>query len=106
MEDKLRTSSGINNGNCNNNVAALDNDTHIDLEKQGADGSDDNAADIEKDSSSTKAETPVVEEEPYSVYPRSKKLMISFIVSYAGLVSPFSGTIYYPALPQISQVRK
>ncbi|KAI9246064.1 major facilitator superfamily domain-containing protein [Phascolomyces articulosus] len=29
--------------------------------------------------------------------------MICLIVSYAGLVSPFSGTIYYPALTQISQ---
>ena len=106
MEDKLSTCSVINNGNNNNNIAALDNDNHTNLEKEGTDGSGDNAADIEKESSSTKEETPVVEEEPHSIYSRSKKLTISLIVSYAGLVSPFSGTIYYPALPQISQVSK
>ena len=42
--------------------------------------------------------------EPYCVFSKSKKLFICSIVSYAGLVSPFSGTIYFPALTLISEV--
>ncbi|KAI9246069.1 major facilitator superfamily domain-containing protein [Phascolomyces articulosus] len=41
--------------------------------------------------------------EPHSIYSKSKKLFICAIVSYAGLVSPFSGTIYFPALTLISE---
>ncbi|KAI9479607.1 major facilitator superfamily domain-containing protein [Zychaea mexicana] len=41
--------------------------------------------------------------EPYCLYSKSKKLLICAIVSYAGLVSPFSGTIYFPALTLISE---
>ena len=42
--------------------------------------------------------------EPFCVFSKSKKLFICSIVSYAGLVSPFSGTIYFPALTLISEV--
>ncbi|KAI7854747.1 major facilitator superfamily domain-containing protein [Circinella umbellata] len=41
--------------------------------------------------------------EPHCVFSKSKKLLICIIVSYAGLVSPFSGTIYFPALTLISE---
>ncbi|KAG2218881.1 hypothetical protein INT45_003948 [Circinella minor] len=103
MENKLGRSSETNNGDSNNTVVALDNDIHISLETERAEEqSENNVANIEKQCSSVKAETPRVEE-PHSIYSRSKKLTITLIVSYAGLVSPFSGTIYYPALPQISQ---
>ena len=44
------------------------------------------------------------EQQPYSIHSRSKKLLITIMVSCAGIISPFSGTIYYPALKPISEV--
>lgn len=37
-------------------------------------------------------------EGPFSVFPRSQKLSIIFIGAIAGVVSPFTGSIYLPAL--------
>ncbi|KAI8142214.1 major facilitator superfamily domain-containing protein [Fennellomyces sp. T-0311] len=42
-------------------------------------------------------------EEPHCVFSKPRKLVITAIVSYAGLVSPFSSTIYFPALNPIAQ---
>ncbi|KAI7854746.1 major facilitator superfamily domain-containing protein [Circinella umbellata] len=43
------------------------------------------------------------QQQPYSIYSKSQKLLITFMVSCAGIISPFSGTIYYPALKPISE---
>lgn len=43
-------------------------------------------------------------EPPYHVFSRSKKKQLVYIVSLAGLFSPLSSNIYFPALGQISRV--
>ncbi|KAH7077308.1 major facilitator superfamily transporter [Paraphoma chrysanthemicola] len=42
-------------------------------------------------------------EPPFSVFTRGEKRLIVFLVAYAGLFSPLSSFIYYPALYNISQ---
>lgn len=43
-------------------------------------------------------------EPPYHVFSRPKKKQLVYIVSLAGLFSPLSSNIYFPALGQISRV--
>jgi len=45
-----------------------------------------------------------ISEPPYHVFSRSKKKQLVYIVSLAGLFSPLSSNIYFPALGQISRV--
>lgn len=45
-----------------------------------------------------------VEEIPYHVFSISKKRQLVYIVSLAGLFSPLSSNIYFPALKEISTV--
>ena len=40
---------------------------------------------------------------PYSIFTRSEKRWIVFLVAYAGLFSPLSSFIYYPALFNIAE---
>ncbi|KAI7854745.1 major facilitator superfamily domain-containing protein [Circinella umbellata] len=42
-------------------------------------------------------------EEPHCIHRPLKKLMIACIGSFTGIISPFSSTIYYPALTPISE---
>lgn len=44
--------------------------------------------------------------EPYSVFPRNKKLLIVTICCLTGIVSPLSANIYFPALDAIQKVRQ
>jgi hypothetical protein len=44
-------------------------------------------------------------EPPYHVFSLAKKKQLVYIVSLAGLFSPLSSNIYFPALGQISKVR-
>lgn len=41
---------------------------------------------------------------PYHVFPRSRKLLMVYIVSLAAIFSPLSSNIYFPALSDISKV--
>lgn len=43
---------------------------------------------------------------PYHVFNRSKKLQIVILVSFAGILSPLSTSIYLPALAEIATVRR
>ncbi|KAI9246068.1 major facilitator superfamily domain-containing protein [Phascolomyces articulosus] len=43
------------------------------------------------------------QQQPYCIHSRTKKLLITIMVSSAAIISPFSGTIYYPALTLISE---
>ena len=43
-------------------------------------------------------------DEPHCIHRPLKKLMIACIGSFTGIISPFSSTIYYPALTPISEV--
>ena len=43
--------------------------------------------------------------EPYSVFPRSQKLLIVVIAALTGIVSPLSANIYFPALNAIKEVK-
>jgi hypothetical protein len=45
-----------------------------------------------------------IPEPPYHVFSRSKKKQLVYIASLAGLFSPLSSNIYFPALGQISRV--
>ena len=40
---------------------------------------------------------------PYSIYTTQQKRFIVFMASFAGLFSPISGTIYFPALNPLSE---
>ncbi|KAJ5794787.1 hypothetical protein N7457_001386 [Penicillium paradoxum] len=40
---------------------------------------------------------------PYHVFPRSRKLLMVYIVSFAAIFSPLSSNIYFPALTDISE---
>jgi len=51
------------------------------------------------------AEEKITNEEPYHVFTRRKKWQLVLIVSLAGLFSPLSSNIYFPALGAIAQVR-
>jgi hypothetical protein len=44
-------------------------------------------------------------EPPYHVFSLAKKKQLVYIISLAGLFSPLSSNIYFPALGQISKVR-
>jgi len=44
-------------------------------------------------------------EPPYHIFTLSKKKQMVYIVSLAGLFSPLSSNIYFPALGQISRVQ-
>lgn len=44
-------------------------------------------------------------EPPYHVFTLAKKIQLVYIVSLAGLFSPLSSNIYFPALGQIATVR-
>lgn len=41
---------------------------------------------------------------PYHVFPRSRKLLMVCIVSFAAIFSPLSSNIYFPAIADISKV--
>lgn len=43
---------------------------------------------------------------PYHVFDRSKKLQLVILVSFAGILSPLSTSIYLPALMAIASVRE
>lgn len=43
-------------------------------------------------------------EEEYTVFSKPRRMFIAVIVSFAGLLSPFSSTVYYPALTEINKV--
>jgi hypothetical protein len=43
-------------------------------------------------------------EPPYHVFDRSKKKLLVYIISLAGLFSPLSSNIYFPALGEIATV--
>lgn len=43
-------------------------------------------------------------EEEYTVFSKPRRMFIAAIVSFAGLLSPFSSTVYYPALTEINKV--
>ncbi|KAJ8654558.1 hypothetical protein O0I10_009740 [Lichtheimia ornata] len=42
-------------------------------------------------------------EEEYTVFSKPRRMFIAVIVSFAGLLSPFSSTVYYPALTEINK---
>jgi hypothetical protein len=56
--------------------------------------------DLEREASSPPAAT----EPPYHVFSRSRKKQMVYIVSLAGLFSPLSSNIYFPALGDVSKV--
>lgn len=43
---------------------------------------------------------------PYHVFTRSRKKQMVYLVSFAALFSPLSSNIYFPALGEVSRVRK
>lgn len=43
-------------------------------------------------------------EEDYTVFSKPKRIFVAVIVSLAGLLSPFSSNVYYPALNEITKV--
>lgn len=47
-------------------------------------------------------DVPSHSESPFSVLSRSEKLLITFLVTMAGVVSPFTGSVYLPALNTIA----
>lgn len=55
-------------------------------------------------SSSLHSRDKALPERPYHVFTRAKKKELVYIVSLAGLFSPLSSNIYFPALGQIAIV--
>jgi len=55
-------------------------------------------------SSSLHSPNKALPEPPYHVFTRAKKKELVYIVSLAGLFSPLSSNIYFPALGQIAIV--
>lgn len=47
-------------------------------------------------------DVPSHSESPFSILSRSEKLVITFLVTIAGVVSPFTGSVYLPALNTIA----
>jgi hypothetical protein len=70
-----------------------------------ATGSDSSTTEDEKtDIEAGQVEESAAEEEPYHVFTRKKKWELVLIVSLAGLFSPLSSNIYFPALGAIAEV--
>jgi hypothetical protein len=47
--------------------------------------------------------TRVISGPPYSIFSKSTKIFIVFLVSLSALVSPFAATLFYPALNAVAQ---
>jgi hypothetical protein len=60
---------------------------------------------IDSSSSSILSAKKKLPEPPYHVLTRTKKKKLVYIVSLAGLFSPLSSNIYFPALGQVATVR-
>ena len=55
------------------------------------------------DNTTSGSTTPRDEEPPYHIYSRRQKWVLVCLVSFAGLLSPLSSNIYFPAIDTISQ---
>ncbi|KAJ7504883.1 major facilitator superfamily domain-containing protein [Mycena galericulata] len=45
---------------------------------------------------------PVLREEPYSIFTAREKWFIVSLIAFGGLLSPLSGSIYFPAIPTLA----
>jgi hypothetical protein len=59
---------------------------------------------MEENSGTDSHDEKVLPEPPYHIFDRKRKKQIVYIVSLAGLFSPLSSNIYFPALGQIANV--
>lgn len=56
------------------------------------------ASDVKQD---PQAVSPAEVQKPYSVFSRQEKWFIVSVVSFAGIFSPFTANIYFPAIPAL-----
>jgi hypothetical protein len=75
------------------------------IEESTTDNKSDCTIKDEKSNRSTQ-DTVQKEEEPYTIFPTSRLVQFLIITSLTGMISPLTGSIYFPSVNQIEQVNQ
>ncbi|KAF9255943.1 MFS general substrate transporter [Marasmius fiardii PR-910] len=71
------------------------------ISQRAPDNSQSNLADVEQAQVASPEET---RKRPYSIYTRGEKWMVVIMIAVAGVFSPLTSSIYFPAIPTLSKV--